>query len=195
MTSPSDAADLVEIYAPYVRESTVSFELEPPSATEMAERLRAVLARTPWIVCEQDGRLLGYAYATRFRARPAYDWTVETAIYVARGEQRRGIAAALYGALLDGLRWQGFHVALGVIALPNAASVALHERFGFLPLGVIREAGFKFGAWRDSGWWQLALGPSGAAPQPLRALEALAASPEWQRALQAAAAAIRARRA
>jgi L-amino acid N-acyltransferase YncA len=182
---------MLAIYAPLVRDTAISFELQPPTEAQMRERVGGVLERMPWLVCEEDGRVLGYACATPFRTRPAYQWTVEVTVYVHPAHSRRGIARALETALLAGLRLQGFRTALAVIALPNPASVALHEDLGFTPVGVFRAAGYKLGRWHDVGWWELALGDRTLGPKPPRELAALTALPAWQTALEKCAALVR----
>jgi L-amino acid N-acyltransferase YncA len=154
-----DSAPCAALYAPYVEGSAVSFEDRPPSPEEIAGRMRAHAGTHPWLVADEGGKVVGYAYATPHRERAAYRWSVEVSVYVAEASQRRGHARALYEALLDDLRRRGFHLACAGITLPNAASVALHEGFGFEPVGVYREVGWKQDAWQDVGWWQLRLGP------------------------------------
>ena len=168
-----DAAQLAAIYAPIVRETVISFELEPPSADEMRARIEKTLAVFPWLVWEGEGRVLGYAYASKHRERRAYQWSVDVSCYVHPDARGRGIGAALYRALLRILRKQGFQMAYAGIALPNEASVRLHEAVGFTPVGIYREAGYKLGAWRDTGWWQCRVGDAPAdpaQPTPLREL-------------------------
>jgi L-amino acid N-acyltransferase YncA len=162
-----DVGAMLAIYAPLVRDTTISFEYEPPTLAEMEHRLQAVQRQYPWLVCERDGQLAGYAYASSFRSRTAYQWTAEVTVYVHPDHHRRGVARALYRALLDRLRAQGYRMAVAVITLPNAASVALHEDLGFEPVGVFRRAGFKHGQWCDIGCWQVDLGGA-AAPAPPR---------------------------
>jgi phosphinothricin acetyltransferase len=186
-----DAETIAAIYAPYVRETAISFELEPPAPEEMRQRVRAVLGHAPWLVCESDGEVVGYAYAGRFHARAAYQWSVEVTVYVDREHHRRGIGRALYTALLEALRAQGFRTAVGVIALPNPGSVGLHERLGFRPAGVLHAVGCKHGRWHDVGWWALALGEYPARPPAPRPLGELLASAAWRRALERAAALVR----
>jgi L-amino acid N-acyltransferase YncA len=149
-----DAAAIAAIYRPYVEGSIISFELEPPSEAVMSERLARVLAKLPWLVCEQDGDLTGYAYASPHHDRAAYQWSVDVSVYLRRGLQRRGIGRALYSELFTLLVQQGYYTAFAGISLPNAASVGLHESFGFEPVGIYRNAGFKFDTWHDVGWWQ-----------------------------------------
>jgi|SRR6185312_14258071 len=150
----ADASAVAAIYRPYVEDTVISFELMPPSETMMRERMAKVLARLPWLVCERDGALVGYAYASPHHDRAAYQWSVDVSVYLRPGLQRRGLGRALYSDLFTLLVQQGYYTAFAGISLPNAASVGLHESFGFEPVGVYRNAGFKSGAWHDVGWWQ-----------------------------------------
>lgn len=150
---------MAAIYAPYVTGNAVSFELEAPSADAMAERIRACLGQGyPWLVAEQDGRVVGYAYGGQHRVRAAYNPTVEVSAYVAADAQRGGVGRELYLALFDELKAQGRRLLVAGITMPNDASVAFHQALGFTRVGVFRNIGFKFGRWWDVGWWQLDLG-------------------------------------
>jgi L-amino acid N-acyltransferase YncA len=164
-----DARACAEIYAPYVRDGAISFEEVTPDEREMGERMRRYAATHAWLVAEDDGRVVGYAYACPHRARAAYRWSADVAVYLHDAHHRRGVGRALYEALLPLLRAQGLHSAVAGITLPNDASVGLHEALGFERVGVYREIGFKHGAWRDVGWWQLRLQPAtdGQPPEPL----------------------------
>lgn len=161
-----DVPAMLAIYAPLVRDTTISFEYEPPTAEEMEKRLETVQRDYPWLVCEQGDQVAGYAYASAFRARPAYRWTAEVTIYIHPAHERRGLAQALYRDLFARLRGQGYRSAVAVITLPNPGSVALHERLGFQPVGIFKSAGFKHGQWLDTGWWQLDLGGDAAPSLP-----------------------------
>ena len=160
--TPGDAAAVLAIYAPYVEETAISFERVPPDVATMRERIAQRLASHAWLVAERGGRLVGYAYAGPFAVRAAYRLAAEVSVYVDREAGRGGIGRALYEALIDRLRERGMHTAIGIIALPNEASVALHERLGFRHVGTFREIGAKFGRWHDVGWWQLMLGEDAA---------------------------------
>ena len=162
---PDDAAALLAIYAPIVERTAISFETEPPNPSEFAGRIRQTLAAHPWLVWEAGGEVLGYAYASPHRARSAYRWSVDVTAYVAETARRRGVGKALYQDLLDILRRQGFRSAFAGIALPNDASIALHEAVGFQPIGEYRDVGFKLGAWRDVGWWGQRLRDDDAPPK------------------------------
>ena len=174
-----DADSIAAIYAPIVRDTLISFETEPPSASVMAERIEATQQRYPWLVATMGDAVVGYAYGSALRPRAAYQWSVEVAAYVAESARRKGVGRQLYGSLLAMLRAQGFHGAFAGIALPNDASVRLHEAVSFRSLGVYREVGFKFGAWRDVGWWRLALAKSGAPPTEPVAFPQLREMPEF----------------
>lgn len=153
-----DAAAVAGIYRPAVEASIASFEELPPGAADMAGRMRATLALTPWLVAEDDGgTIVGYAYAGRHRERPGYRWSVDVSVYVAEGRHGQGVGRKLYDALLDILRRQGFVNVYAGIALPNAASVALHERIGMRLVATYERVGFKFGAWHDVAWYGMRL--------------------------------------
>jgi phosphinothricin acetyltransferase len=169
LASPADAAEIAAIYAPAVTDGFISFEETPPDAAEIAARMTAGLAVYPWLVFEEHGQVLGYAYAGRHQARAAYRWSVDVTVYVRADAHRRGIGRDLYRSLFDILRRQGFRMAHAGIALPNPGSVGLHEALGFERVGVYRNVGWKSGAWRDVGWWALDLGAATAgagAPPP-----------------------------
>ncbi|MDZ3830920.1 MAG: arsinothricin resistance N-acetyltransferase ArsN1 family B [Sphingopyxis sp.] len=150
----SDAEAIQAIYAPFVRDTAVSFEEIPPSVGEIASRIDETARDYPYFVAEEAGALLGYAYAGPHRSRAAYRHSVDVTVYVGGNAQRRGVGRALYQCLLPAAADRGYHAAFAGIALPNDASVALHEAFGFTAIGVYREVGRKLGAWHDVGWWQ-----------------------------------------
>lgn len=150
----ADAAAVRAIYAPYVEQTCISFEEVPPDEAEMALRIAAALEHHDFLVAETSGQLAGYAYASPHRTRAAYCTSVDVAVYLRESAQGCGLGRALYGELLPRLARRGYHAAFAGIALPNPASVALHEATGFTRLGVYREVGRKFGKWLDVGWWQ-----------------------------------------
>jgi phosphinothricin acetyltransferase len=164
-----DAAACAGAYAPSVLESIASFEEVAPGPAEMAARIERVSATHPWLVAERDGVVAGYAYASPYRDRAAYRWAAEVAIHIGPAHRGRGVGRELYGALLPLLERQRLRVLLAGITLPNAASVGLHEAVGFRLVGVYERIGYKHGAWRDVGWWQLELPePAPGAPaEPL----------------------------
>jgi len=166
LATPADAEAVAAIYAPVVRETAISFELEPPTADQMRTRIADTLATLPWLVSlDADGHVDGYAYAGRHRERAAYQWSVDVTAYVRADRRRRGVGGRLHAVLLGQLAQLGYCQAFAGIALPNEASVRLHESLGFAALGVYRRVGFKLGAWRDVGWWQKELQPPPAAPR------------------------------
>jgi phosphinothricin acetyltransferase len=183
LASEDDAAAVARIYAPSVTGSAISFEAVPPDAAELAARIRRVAPYAPWLVCEAAGDVWGYAYASQHRERAAYRWAIDVSVYIDARCQRRGVGRALYTSLLALVRLQGFYTAHAGIALPNAASVGLHEALGFAPVGVYRAVGFKLGSWRDVGWWQLALRAPSDEPAEPRTPTALVSDPRWDAAL------------
>lgn len=157
-----DDGPCAEIYAPHIEGSPVSFEERAPDAAEMAVRIERYGASHAWLVAEREGEVVGYAYATAFNERPAYRWSASVSVYVAEEARGAGVGRALYEALFERLRKRGFRMACAGITLPNDASVGLHESLGFEQTGLNREIGWKHGAWRDVGWFQLELAPAGS---------------------------------
>jgi L-amino acid N-acyltransferase YncA len=151
-----DAARCAAIYAPFVTDNWVSFETEAPDAAEMAHRIGDFGASHGWLVAEDGGQVIGYAYGSAHRTRAAYETSCDVAVYVDPAHARQGVGRALYAELLP---WLGkrYHAAFAGIALPNEASIGLHEAMGFTPVGIYREVGWKMGGWRDVGWWQMLL--------------------------------------
>jgi L-amino acid N-acyltransferase YncA len=172
LATEADAAAIAAIYAPYVRETAISFDEVPPTAAEMARRLTAALETYPFLVFDEGQGVLGYAYGSIHRAKPAYRWSVETTVYAARQLHRRGIGRALYSRLIQLLTRQGFHSAFAGIVPPNEGSVGLHEAMGFVYLGTFPKIGFKHGRFHDLGWWHrtLAEGKPRHDPIPFKAL-------------------------
>ncbi len=169
VASPDDAPAIAAIYAPYVRDTIISFEVEPPTADAMRQRIEGVLLRHTWLIARLGGDVVGYAYASDHRSRLAYQWSVDVAIYLAPNATGRGIGSRLYRALFALLEPCGYVNAYAGITLPNAGSVALHERLGFEVIGVYRNVGHKLGAWHDVGWWGKRLGAAIVDPPPPRA--------------------------
>lgn len=200
LATEEDAEGMLEIYAPVVRYTAISFETQPPTPEEFRGRLRAALERRLWLVCEDTGAaggganggvVAGYAYAAQFNFRESYVWAVEVSVYVHSAYRRRGVGRALYESLFRCLALQGFCTAIARITLPNPASIALHEAMGFRPAGVNEGIGHKHGQWHDVGIWQMELCPRPAAPEPPRPARQLAGTPEWEAALQSGAAYLR----
>lgn len=177
-----DARAVLEIYGPFCN-TPVSFEAGPPTVSEMQRRIRQTLAGLPWLVETDADSVRGFAYAGPHRSRQGYQWSVEVSAYVRAGWRGQGLGRSLYTSLFEILRLQGFYNAYAGIALPNAASVALHEAMGFRSIGIYHGVGYKAGAWRDVGWWELALRERGTDPAPPRDLPRLAASSDWPASL------------
>jgi L-amino acid N-acyltransferase YncA len=155
--SARDAEACAAIYAPYVTDTVISFETEPPSPAEMAERIAAAQATHAWLVLEDDGRVVGYAYGGQHRTRAAYRWACDVSVYLESGRRRTGGGRALYQALFARLAERGFRTAIAGMTLPNDASVGLHRAMGFEPVGTYRRIGWKHGAWHDVAWAQRAI--------------------------------------
>ena len=153
----ADAPRIAAIYEPYVLNTAISFELTPPTAEEMADRLREAGTKHPWLVALEDGRVVAYAYASAHHPREAYRWSVDVSVYVHPNYHRRGYGRRLVLSLLDELRARNFATVFAGVTMANEASSKLWESLGFTPVGVFRRAGFKLGRWHDVGWWQLAL--------------------------------------
>jgi L-amino acid N-acyltransferase YncA len=184
LATATDAARIAQIYAPAVTDSAISFELEAPDAREVARRIAFVTAKTPWLVAERDGAVLGYAYGGQFRERPAYRWTVEVSAYVAPEAQGGGVARALYTSLFAALAVQGYRNLIAGIALPNPASIRLHEAMGFVAAGVYHNVGYKLGAWRDVAWFERPIGAFDAEPALPRPLPEVRDTSSFKAALQ-----------
>ncbi len=165
LATPADGPALADIYRPAVTDFATSFELDPPDGAEMARRVARILERTPWLVYERDGVVLGYAYAGPHRERPAYRWSVEVSAYVAESARRLGVARALYTALFALLAVQGFKNAYAGVTLPNEASLRLHAALGFTPVGIYHGVGYKHGAWHDVAWFERSLAPRDGGPE------------------------------
>ena len=163
--TPADAAACAAIYAPYVTDSAVSFEEEPPSTEEMARRIEGSIA---WLVLEDSGRVVGYAYAGTFHPRAAYRWACEVSVYLEQGRRRTGGGRALYEVLLPHLTERGYRTAIAGMTLPNDASAGLHRALGFELVGTYRNIGYKFGAWHDVAWTQCTLAGGDAVPEEPR---------------------------
>ncbi len=167
----ADAAEMLAIYAEFIIHTPVSFETEVPSLAQFQQRIAEYSRHAPWLVCEMEGRIAGYAYGSRHRQRDAYQWSVDATVYVHGDFRRKGIAVALYGSLFRCLGAQGFCTVYAAITLPNPASVRLHESLGFKSIGVYEGVGYKLGRWHDVGWWALRLRDLPENPQPPRAPE------------------------
>ena len=185
LANENDAEHIQAIYAPIVSHTAISFEIEPPTIAEMEQRIVKTLVHLPWLVCEREGTICGYAYASKHRLRTAYQWSVDVSVYIHPQARRTGIGRALYCSLFRILRMQGYFNVYAGIALPNPGSVRLHEAVGFKPIGIYRDVGYKLGAWHDVGWWQLPLQPTTSSPEVPKDVQTVQQFPEWKTALAA----------
>lgn len=193
LATAADAPAIAAIYAPSVLGGPTSFELEPPGAEEMARRVARIGERFPWLVCERDGAVLGYAYASQHRERPAYQWSVDTSVYVREDARQAGVARALYVSLFAILARQGFRNAYAGVAMANSASIAFHDALGFTRVGIYHGVGYKQGAWHDVGWFERSLAPrTSESPPPPTPITALRDAPALREALAAGLPLIRA---
>ena len=168
-----------EIFAPIVRDTAISFELEVPDVAEMRHRILNTVEALPWLVCEHDGRFLGYVYAGPYRSLAAYQWGAEVTVYIDSSARRMGVGRGLYQSLFNLMELQGYRNVFAGITLPNDASVGIHESIGFQLVGVYRDVGHKFDRWQDVGWWQLLLGQREGTPGPPTKLPSVAGSQAW----------------
>ncbi|HMG68312.1 MAG TPA: GNAT family N-acetyltransferase [Chitinophagaceae bacterium] len=157
VAAKGDAAPILDIYAPYIENTSFTFETEVPTIDAFKERIDGYLQSWPWLVCEIDEVIAGYAYGTKHRERTAYQWSLESSVYVHDDYQRGGVAKALYTALIDILKLQQFRNLYAVINLPNEKSVAFHENLGFAYFATYKNVGYKLGRWKNVGWWELQL--------------------------------------
>lgn len=186
LATAADAAQIQAIYEPIVRETIISFELEPPTVEEIVSRITTTTTQFPWLVCAADNQVLGYVYAGKHRSRSAYQWSVDVTVYVHADARRRGIARGLYTALFKLLAAQGYYNAYAGIALPNPGSVGVHEAMGMEPVGVYKQVGYKLGAWHDVGWWQVALqAHPDSQPTPPIPITDILNTPAWDEAVAA----------
>ena len=160
VATTADAPRIAEIYAPAVLERATSFEVIAPNADEMLSRMNKILPNFPWLVCEYDGNVIGYSYASAHHERAAYRWSVDVAVYVSDEAHRRGVGTALYTALFEILILQRYRNVYAGITLPNPASEGMHSRADFIPVGVYHHVGYKFGAWHDVAWFERVLLPT-----------------------------------
>ena len=166
IATSNDSESILKIYAPYIENTSYTFETEVPTIDSFKERISSYLQNWPWLVCEVDGVVAGYAYGAKHRERVAYQWGVESSVYVHDDYQRAGVARALYTALIDILRVQGFRNLYAVINLPNEKSVSFHENLGFEYFATYKNVGYKLGRWKNVGWWQLQLNEYSIDPGP-----------------------------
>lgn len=157
LIEPNDVPLALEIYRPYVLHTAITFEYEVPTIVEFTEKMETITAEYPWLVCFHHGKMVGYAYAAKFRTRAAYQWSPESTIYMATDFQGRGVGRVLYETLFEVLRLQGYYNVYAGLLIPNEKSERLHKSTGFKEVGVYEKVGYKLGKWHDTKWFQLAL--------------------------------------
>ncbi len=148
----TDADEILSIYAPYVKNTFVSFETKVPERDDFRKRVRDISAEYPYYVCRKDGKIIGYAYASRHRVRDAYRYSVDCSVYVSHDAHRKGVGRMLYETLFAELKKRGFHSAFAAVALPNEVSISFHKAMGFEQVGHFKEVGYKFDRWIDLVW-------------------------------------------
>ena len=175
----ADCKPILEIYAPFITETSITFENAAPTLAEFGKRMADIQKKYPWVVFEQDHNPAGYAYASQFSERAAYDWSVDFSIYVKPQYQGKKIGKALYFALAELLKLQGYYNAYAAITLPNSKSEKLHQGFGFKPIGVYHNVGYKLGKWRDVGWFELKLQDYSPAPATPKTIDEIKHTAEF----------------
>ncbi|MGE5630561.1 MAG: N-acetyltransferase family protein [Caulobacteraceae bacterium] len=193
LAKEQDSASLLEIYGPYIKDTSVSFEYEVPSVSEFAKRIQGVTEKYPWLVCEYDREIVGYAYASKHRERAAYQWSVDVSVYINPNYHRMHIATALYTALTELLKLQGYYNAYAGITSPNAKSEGFHQSFGFEPIAVYHNVGYKFDIWHDVRWFELALSEYSKKPEAPKAITELTGTKQYEEIIENAVAIIKKR--
>lgn len=183
LAKKEDTPAILAIYEPFILDSAASFEYEVPSVAAFWKRIEKVLADTPWLVCEINGQIAGYAYASPHRGRTAYQWSREVSTYINADFRKRGIASALYIALIEILKIQGYQNILAGITQPNPASEIFHQNFGFKKIGTFEKVGYKFEKWWDTNWYQLFIGKENETPLSPKAMAVIIDSVEWQQGI------------
>lgn len=184
--SGGDAEGTLEVYRPYVEDSIISFEYQPPSLQEWKGRIATITSEYPWLVCEHNGQVIGYAYASKHRTRTAYSWAVESTVYLSDKFHRLGIARILYETLFEVLKLQGYVNVYAGITMPNIKSEEFHKALGFYELGLFKKIGYKFGAWHDTKWLQLHLTEHPETPSDLKLPEEVRGTPAFEHVMAAA---------
>lgn len=186
LVATQDCEQIAAIYAPYVRDTGISFETEPPSADEIRSRVEKTVEFMPWLVCDRGGQILGYAYADKYRARAAYQWSASVSVYVDSSAHRNGVGRGLYTSLFSILKLQGLHNLYAGITLPDVGnSVAFHRSFGFQQIGLEESVGYKLGAWHSVSMWHLLLRPLVPNPQPPISMPGVTKTESWTAAISA----------
>jgi len=180
---PEDAASVLEVYKPYVLDTYITFEYKVPTLEEWQHKIEKIILKYPWLVCEVDGEIAGYAYGSMHRDRTAYQWSPESTVYLSEKYHRRGIARALYEKLFAIMKLQGYINVFAGIGLPNTKSEEFHRAIGFKEIGIFRNIGYKLGSWHDTKWFQLQLSEHILNPPPPKTIAEVKNSEEFNRIL------------
>lgn len=191
LASEADSASVLQIYAPYITETAITFECQVPTDEEFRGRMAEIQRKYPWLVCEVNGHIVGYAYASSYREREAYQWSVSLSVYVDPRYQGQNIGSSLYYALLEFLKKQGFYSAYASVAQPNVKSERLQESFGLKPIGIYKNAGYKLGQWLDVKWFGLVMQEPDESPTVPQAISEIENTDECRMILEKAAQMIR----
>lgn len=186
LAAAEDAAGFLQIYTPFITQTVITFECKVPGEEEFRQRIEKTLQKYPWLVCETEGRIIGYAYASVFNEREAYNWSVTCSVYIDPQYHRQKIGQALYTALFELLKLQGFYNVYALVTMPNQKSEGIHESFGFETVGIFKKTGFKFGSWLDVKWYGLKLNQQNEAPQPPKSIGEIAATDQFRQVLKMA---------
>jgi len=175
LAQESDAAEILEIYAPYIKETNITFEYEVPTLVDFKKRIQEISSHYPYLVCLLDGVIVGYAYAHRHMERAAYQWNVESSVYISKKCLHMGIGKALYNALIEVLKLQNVQNIYAIVTYPNANSESLHQYFDFRTIGIYPKTGYKFGQWIDVIWLEKSIGKHENNPKPFQSIEKIEA--------------------
>lgn len=180
LATEEDSDSLLKIYGEFITNTAVTFEVTIPSVLEFSQRIKNVLEKHPWLICEINGENIGYAYASKHRERAAYQWSVDVTVYISPKYHRKHIATALYTALIELLKVQGYYNAYAGVALPNIKSEGFHEFFCFKPVGVFHNVGYKFNEWRDVKWFELAISEHSKIPSSPKTINEIKDTEEFK---------------
>lgn len=186
LATEADSASILEIYSPYITDTVITFEYEVPTIMAFSKRITNIQKKYPWLLCEVNGIVVGYAYAAEYMQRKAYDWSVDFSIYINHKYHRKKIGKALYFALFELLVLQGYYNAYAGITLPNIKSEGLHQSFGFNPIGVYQNVGYKFDNWHDVKWFQLKIQDCSKSPTTPKTINDINNTPEFNTIIQKA---------
>lgn len=186
LATDMDASQILNIYKPYITDTVITFENKVPSVEEFKERMKNIQSKYPWFVCEIDGRIVGYAYASKFHERIAYEWSVDFSIYIEQSFHGKRIGKALYYALLNTLKMQGFCNAYAIITSPNVKSEAIHKSLGFKEMGTAKKSGYKMGKWLDVKWFELQFNEHKENPDAPISIDVAASKSEFEEIIKEA---------